>query len=398
MRHFGNVDLAGFTPEPDAVYFSLVPRVVVRYGQALALPLAIVAGLLALAAVIYGWRRRAFTLLGLLTSTLTVPVGLVLVLAAATGVWWLLRLWNPNLHMYALGGWYGAIWTTAGLVFLSLALLAALQCIWRMRLSVAALAAGGLLWWAALALLAAQPLPGFGYVFALPLVPAALAAGWLWWNPPAAHQAWPRALVLAVPSVAAILLITPVVYGLAVFGARMEAITGLPLAALPLPFVVLGSVLLIPQADFLAPIRRWQLAAVLGVLALLCLGMGWVRSGFDATHPKLNAAVYWLDADQQSARWITVDDSRSGRGTGAQLDEWTSQFFAGGATPILFNPWTSGWFNADYPALEAAAPLVSLPHSQVSVLDDSTQGAERTLRLEIRAGSGCARHVCANAG
>ena len=345
MRHFGNVDLDGLQAAPDAVYFSLLPGVVVRYGRALALPLAMGASLLALAAVVYGWRRRAFGLWGLLAGILVVPLGLVAVVAAATGVWWLLRLVNPNWHMYAVGGLYGIAWTTAGLVLLALAVLALLQWGWRVRLSAAALAAGGLLWWAGLALLTAQPLPGFGYVFALPLVAAALAAAWLWSGAAAVRRPWLQALVLAAPACLAILLVTPVVYGLAVFGARMEALLGLPLAALPLPFVALATALLAQQADFLAPVRRWALPAALVILAVLCLGVGWARSGFDQAHPKLNTVVYQLDGDTQSARWITVDDSRSGRGTSAQIDEWTRQFFGAGAAPALFNPWASGWFD-----------------------------------------------------
>ena len=114
VRHFGNVDLDKLEAAPDAVYFSLLPGFVVRYGRALALPLAVAAGLLALVAVVYGWRRRAFGLWGLLAGILVVPIGLVVVLAAATGVWWLLRLLNPNWHMYAVGGLYGASWDDGG--------------------------------------------------------------------------------------------------------------------------------------------------------------------------------------------------------------------------------------------------------------------------------------------
>ena len=130
-----------------------------------------------------------------------------------------------------------------------------------------------------LAVLTAPSLPGFGYVFALPLIPAALAAAWLWSELPTGArpqlQKWLEALVLAVPAVVAIVLVTPIVYGSAVFGARMEALTGLPLAALPLPFVAFAFVLLAQQVDFLAPQRRWALPLVLAVLALLCLTMGW---------------------------------------------------------------------------------------------------------------------------
>lgn len=388
VRHFGNRDLNRFTAEPDAVYFSLLPGLVVHYSGAMAMPLAIFAGALALAAIVFGWRRRAFPLLGLLGGALFVLLGLAVVLAAATAAWWLLRLWNPNLHVYSVGGWYGAVWTTMGLVLLSTAVLGALQWLWRLRLGIGSLAAAGLLWWAVLALLAAAPLPGFGYVFALPLIPAALAAAWCWWNPPAAQKPWLQAAVLAGPAFVAVLLATSILYGLAIFAGRMEGLTGAPLAALPLPFVVFTWALLPQQVEFLAPSRRWVLPLVLLAAAALCLALGWARSGFDATHPKLNTIVYWQDADAGSAQWITVDDSRSGRGTGAQIDEWTHQFFRDGAAPILFNPWPSGWFDVEYPALAAPAPLVALTHSQVNVAEDRMEGAARLLRLQITPAEG----------
>jgi hypothetical protein len=270
------------------------------------------------------------------------------------------------------------------LVLLSLALLAALQWLWRLRLGIGALAAGGLLWWAVLAYLAAAPLPGFGYVFALPLIPAALAAGWNWWRFPTPLPPWPQAIILAVPAFVTILLVTPIVYGLAVFAGRMEAMMGVPLAALPLPFVVFTWALLPQVAEFLTPARRWSLAALLLGAAVLLLAVGWLRSGFDSSHPKLNTAIYWLDADRGTARWLTVDDSRSGRGTGAQLDTWTGQFFTGGATPTTFNPWLSGWFTAEYPALAAPAPPLDLPASAVRLLasEDMADGG-RLLHLEI---------------
>jgi hypothetical protein len=386
VRHFGNANLEGFVAEADAVYFTLLPGIVIYYPSAWALPLAVGAALLALAAVVYGGRRRSFGLLGVLGAVLLAPLGLVLVLAAATGAWYWLRLWNPNWHMYSVGGWYGAAWTTAGLVLLSLATLAGLWWIARRWLSVGVLAAGGLLWWGALALLTAPSLPGFGYLFALPLYVAAPAAAWCWserGRSAEGRSAWARALVLAAPAAVAILLLTPVVIGLAVFGGRLEAITGLPLAALPLPFVVAAWLLLPLQIDFLAPRAGWRLPAVLLAAALLLLAMGVLRSGFDGAHPKLNTMVYWLDADTQVAHWITVNDSRAGRGTNAQLDEWTAQYLGTEPEPTALNPWPSGWFNVEYAALQSPAPLVDQEHSQVALLKDSAVEGGRLLRLEF---------------
>ena len=79
-----------------------------------------------------------------------------------------------------------------------------------------------------------------------------------------------------------------------------------------------------------------------------------------------------------------MDDACSGRGTSAQIDEWTGQFFARGTTPTQFNPWASGWFGVDYPALQGPAPVVNLPHSEVSVVQDgTTNDGGRLLRLQI---------------
>jgi hypothetical protein len=408
VRYFGGADLTALAPtaapEGEAVYFTLLPRLVVHYPGAWALPLALLAALSALAAVIYGWRRRAFTLWGLLGGLLAALLGLILAVALGTAVWYLLRQWNPNLHMYAVGGWYGAAWTTGGLVVLTLALLAALHALWRRRLGVAALAAGGLLWYAALALLAAPGvlgagLPGFGYLFTFPLLLAAPVAAYFWSPRPTAAVAvaaavgsenhaqthpWVTAALLGVPAVAVTLLLAPVVYGMGVFAQRIEAMTALPLLALPLPLVALAWALLAEQAEFVAGGRRGALAAVLLAAAVALLAVGWAQSGFDTAHPRLNTIVYQLDADGGEAQWITVDDARSGRGTTAQLDGWTAQFFPTGAEATRFNPWPSGWFTAEYPALAGPAPVVDLPRSAVRVVEaQGAGGGGRLLLLEI---------------
>jgi len=395
VRHFGNAPLdklAAAGGEPDAVYFSLLPALVIAYPQALALPLALAAALGALGAVVYGWRRAAFSLRALLGALFIPLVGVLLGVAAGTGAWSALRLWNTNYHIYALGGWYGAGWTAAGLALLGLALAAALHWLWRLRLSAGSLAAAGLLWFGALALLTATTLPGFGYLFAWPLLLAAPVAAWGWSQQAHQHQQgqrpWPQALLLAVPAAAAILLVAPVVYGLAVFAGRMEAMTALPLAALPLPLVMLVGALLAAQWEFLTPARRVLLPALLLGAALLLLAVGVARSGFDAVHPKLNSITYWLDADSGEAHWISVDDSRSGRGSAGQLDVWTAQFLGDAPTPTSLNPWLSGWFQAQYPALQSEAAAIPLPHSQVTLLEDAVDGGERRLRLQIAPAAG----------
>lgn len=385
VRRFADADLDELVAvhEPQPVYFSLLPYVIVTYAQDMAQLLALAAGLLALAAVVYGWRRRAFGLLGLLAAIFILPLGMLLATTAGTGAWFLLRNTNSNYHIYSVGGWYGAAWIVGGLTLLALSITAAVQWLWGRRANVNALAAAALLWFAAFAQLTATTLPGFGYLFAWPLLLAAPAAAWCWWKSPARVQPWAAALVLAAPAAAIGMLFSPVVYGLAVFAGRMEAMLAVPLAALPLPLVALAGSLLAPQLEFLTPRRRWQTPALLLAGSLLLVAIGLARSGFDADHPKLNSITYWLDADSGSARWIALNDSRAGRGTRGQLDEWTAQFLGSDPATAAINPWLSGWFEDVYPILQADAPALDLAHSQINVLADHADRGQRRVKLQI---------------
>jgi hypothetical protein len=163
----------------------------------------------------------------------------------------------------------------------------------------------------------------------------------------------------------------------------MEALMGLPVAALPIPFAVLLFALLLPQLAALAPQRqRWLPLGTLVVgVALLLLATS--LSGFSVEQPKANTVIYRLDADTGQAHWLTLNDSRAGRGTRAQLDEWTGQFFPDGGEEVSFNPWLNGWLPGEYPALQKAAPVVELPKTQVNVLSDTVEDGQRRVQWQM---------------
>jgi hypothetical protein len=383
LRHFGNLDLSSLQRSPDAVYFNVAPRLAVHYPGALALPLASMALLLFAAVTILGLRCRRLSIAGILVGALGLLLGLVLAVVLVTMTWWLIRLFNPALHMMTVGGWYRQSFYMWGFVALSLFVVGGLHFLWRRRFRLGDLAVGALFWWMLLALLTATSLTGFSAVFTWPLLAALLSLGWMFWRPESTQVPWAQVLIWLVPTVVALVLAVPLIYMLAIYAGRMEALVGFPSMALPIPMVVLLLGLLLPVFEFLAPSRRrWMpLGALLASLALLGTATG--LSGFDAAHPKTNTVIYWLDANQNQARWITVDDSRSGRGTSAQLDEWTRQFFPNGGQESSVNPWLSGWFTIQFPALEAAAPVADLPSSSLVVLSDETTGTVRRSRLHI---------------
>jgi hypothetical protein len=383
LRHFGNMDLATLPRTPNAVYFNVLPRLVIHYPATLALPLAGLAAILFVVVLVLGLRRRQISLGGVGVGALGLLLSLILSVTLVTLAWWLIRLLNPNLHVMTVGGWYREPLYLWAFVALSIFVVGGLHLFWRRWFRLMDLTVGALGWWVLLALLTATMLTGFSAIFTWPLLAALLALGWTLWRPQSAKHAWAQVGIWFAPTLISLALTVPLIAMLAIYAGRMEAILGLPSMALPIPVIVLLLGLLLPVLEWIAPKRRrWLPVGALFVSLVLVLTATGL-SGFDAAHPKPNTVIYWLDANQNQARWITVDDARSGRDTRAQLDEWTGQFFPDGGQESSINPWLSGWFTTQFPALETSAPVADLPSSSLTLLSDESAGTVRHLRLHV---------------
>ena len=385
-RALGDSPLGDAPPTRNLTYFNLAPSLVVRYPGGWALPLALLAAAALLVALAVGVRRRRLSSGGLAMGALLWLAATLSAIVLVTLFWWGLRALNPHLHQYRVGGWGPmGIYLAA---FCALAVAAGAFWFWlvRRRFSVLSLTAGALLWWALLGVLVARSFPGLGYLFAWPLLIASAALAWWVMGPQDGRGPWATALAAGLPALAAVLLAAPVIYVLGVYAGRMEGMMGIPAAALPIPVVMLALGMAAPALAWLAARRPGWLPPGALLLGVALLGWGWVASAPSAEQPATNTVLYWLDADTHAARWITVNDSRAGRGTRAQLDAWTGQFFAAGAQPTNFDPWLNGWFMQEYPALEAGAPVADAaqtPRSTATVLENAVAGTTRRVRLEI---------------
>lgn len=381
VQHFGNADLRAREPVANPVYFALAPGLTLRYPARYALPLALAAVALYATSLVTGMRRRRLGLRGVAAGAGILLVSIVVAILVVTLAWWGLRWLNVHLHDYRVGGWYGVTWYTAGFCALACAVVATGWWLLR-RMRPADLFAGALMVWAILTIIYARGGAAFSYAFVWPLIVASLLL--LVWN----LDKWPaagwRTLLLAMlPLVASLLLMGPIVYVLGMYAGRIEATMGFPAAALPTLFVVLVMTMAIPVGSVLLQGRYGRLAAGALVLCAIFLMFGCLRSMPSPARPAANTIVYLLDADKSEARWIAVNDSRMGRGTRGQLDEWTRQFL--GATPqtMLFNPWPAGWATAEQPALFAPAPVVDAPRSRIEVASAETAGGGRSLQIVI---------------
>ncbi|WP_435018617.1 M28 family peptidase [Tundrisphaera sp. TA3] len=161
-RHFGNLDLGGFAPEPDAIYFHAFGPHLVVYPASWAWPLAI-AAVVAFAAVVgWGLHRGRLSARGLAAG---LAISLFAIAAATVvpyGLWRIIQPWRTPVPGKHYTGSPQVAWGLA-----AVGLLAALATLWpgRGRASVADRALGGLAWWLVLLIAVTAALPGGSYLF-----------------------------------------------------------------------------------------------------------------------------------------------------------------------------------------------------------------------------------------
>ncbi|MBV8856907.1 MAG: M20/M25/M40 family metallo-hydrolase [Acidobacteria bacterium] len=360
-RRLGGGDLTQ-TKAHDSVYFDLLGLGLVHYPGALTLPLAAVAALGFLVVLVWGLRRGTLGALKVVGGALA---SLAAVLLAAVATFAAVALtqavaggaWTPDGYSYHWG------LLTAGFAAVALAAASGVVLLCRRRLGVANIAAGALIWWAALAVLTALGMPGASYLFTWPLLFAAAALALTLRRAEGAGQAVRPALLLSLCAGPALILFVPVVLLIAV---------ALPLSVAFIPAVLVGllTALLVPQLDAVGAGRRWPLPAAALCAAVLLFGVVSAAARREPSGPKQNTLFYGLDADAARAFWATGD---------GQADEWTAQFINGSRRSTLseFFPFGAREF------LNSEAPVATLQAPAVEVASDAREGDVRTLRLRV---------------
>ncbi|MFF5258870.1 M28 family peptidase [Actinomadura viridis] len=354
-RTLGTTDLATLRAGHDATYFRVF-GVMVTYPQWLVWPLALLsmAALAALAAV--ARRRGLLSLPRLALGAVSGVLPLLLSVVAAQALWSLLAGIRPAYD--TLGG----LLHRPGAFEAAMAVLAMVAVlVWYLALRRAfgpcALAAGALLWPAALGVLCAAYAPGAAFVFTLPALTCALGG--------LGALLLPRLRVTALTAgtaLSAVLLpaLAGTVFqgmGLALGGAAALMVA---LFALTLPPIV--ELVLPEQAAFAVPAAGVVLAGAL-------VGTGLAVDRFDAENPGRTHLAYVLDADRGTAHWVSADPAPPA---------WTRRYVSGHDTTGLPPGYARGPLRTGpAPAVRAAAP-------HVTPLGRSGD----TVRLRVRAGSG----------
>lgn len=348
----------------DAVYFDLFSAVLVHYPTGAAVALAVLSVAAVGALMVWGTRRGTLSVRGVLATSGSVFAAMIVTGVLAFGLWWLVMLVRPELGHLPLSQPHSPGGFAAGFALLTGTVLLLTATLLRYRRS-SELLAGVLLVLCLLLAVSVVTVPGASYVLQWPVV-AALPALWWWTRREREGRDHTGALLAAVSSAVTVVLFAPLVHNLLVA-------LGVSLAWAAMVFAVLGAGLLLPLLVRLP--RSGLLAAVCGLIAVAVLGTSVLTTGFSKEEPRPNAVVYARDLSptaEREAQWLSGDPVP---------DEWTLPVLGQAPEQIDAGSYYPEFSGRDM--LTAPAPAVDLMPPTVEVLQDSTSGGTRTLRLRV---------------
>jgi len=194
VRHIGDLDFGHSRDDSKAVFFTVGRFSVVRYPASWTLPIALIAGAVLIAA---SWCQRGW--LQSLRSVGTTIASVIVVAAAAVGVWIALGSWRSTM------GIAESYLYLAGFIALAAGIGVAVARLTRRLIGTGSDAIGVVAVWWVLGLLITIVAPGMSYLFVWPALAGGLAL--LWRSPPTAGRWWQLAGLVLVSGTALVLLV-----------------------------------------------------------------------------------------------------------------------------------------------------------------------------------------------
>lgn len=371
-RHFGSISLA-HTKAPDAVFFNFIGSWVINYKKDLNILWLALTTLLLVVTFVVGKRREALTVGQVAAGFLLYLLMLVIVVGLFLPINNLVLGLLPYSHTF--NGVYSADGFFIGYMLLALGLFLLLSRAVLHWLRLFSLLMGVFIFWFVLLLALFLAAPAASYLLLFPLLFAlggVLVVFLLDLHQKQESYGYSTVLLLSV--VPAIFLLMPIVQ--VVFVAFSLQ---LPMAMVALFVLLLG--LLLPLLSIIGRSYNWR---GLPLTVLLLLLLGGVEVALAVAHEKpapqrpLHSHVsYFLNADTNQALWISAFQ---------KTDNWNRQFFPNPTT----GPLNELYPMAGIPYLKNEAKALPLAAPVAEVVQDSTAGGARVLRLRLSSPRGAA--------
>jgi len=373
----------GPLPRPstgDAVFFSLPALGLVIYPQGFAVPGAITAAALVLAALVLLRRREHRWLQSIGLGIGAIVVSTVLAAGMAAVVMTVLDRLGDAPPMGGPANSRGLY--AAAVAMLALSLTSAFWTTVRHWASPASLRIGALVVWAVLGLVVAIRLPGVSFLFLWPVVAAAGAVLIeLVSRTNLAKQAanWTATIVVASVIVPVVYTIAVVILGMAVMGGTMIGLVA-----------TMTTWLLGPQLETIARSRRAgvPVAWLIGGVALGAAGTASAR--VSAAHPEPSILAYAFDADTSRA-WLLTPSQLGHRGS------WDARVLGPAARTVVPRApaageappeWLTRAIGPESRTLAAPAPNVAVGLPELTLVSESQADENRRLEIRVRPAAG----------
>ena len=301
LHYFADADLSNLKAETDDVYVNLPLVKMVSYPFSWILPMLILAGLLFLFLIFYGFHKRKLN--GKMIALGFVPLLLSLIICGIAGVfgWKLILALYPQYLEIQQGFTYNGHWYIAFFVFLSLAITFAIYKKFTNKFNEPPYYLAPLLFWLLINVAVFIFLKGAAF-FIIPVFFALLSFFVM------LRQERPNLLAMALLAVPALFLFAPLIQFFPVG-------LGLKMLVISCVFTVLLFGLLWPVFGYYK--MKGLLSTVCLLLAILFFGIAHSKSDFSEERRKPNSLVYYKDADADKTYWLTYDK---------EIDEWTRQY------------------------------------------------------------------------
>ena len=378
-RALGSSDLrpldpiaSGLPPRPDEVWFRFL-GVLVTYPQSWGLPIALVGAAVLVGVVVLARRRGLLGVPGVVVAAASALLAVAAAAGLGAALWALLVALRPE---YAdIGPFLGrpGPYEVADAA-LAVAVVVAWWLLVRRRVGALATAAGAAALLVVLGIVTAVVVPGASFLFAVPGLGSALGLG-----AAVLLRARPVVAVVAVAlgTVPAVVLLLP--FGLDLF--LVAGVSGgLAAAGLALCACACVSVFWDGNARTLrkAPGRAWLLPGAALAVVVVSTGAGFVVDRPDAAHPQASHLAYLLDADADTARWVTRDTAPA---------PWTARYADGPPTTVDLGTGATTARSGPAPRLGVPAPSATVverdPTRLVLALASPRGARGLTLRTDV---------------
>ena len=366
LNHFSDTDLSNLKSTEDKIYFNVPLFKTVTYSYSLIWPMFIVALIIFIVIVFYGFRTSRLAKEDVVKGFVSLFLSIISCLVVGFILWEIIKFLNPQYSEMLHGFTYnGYIYITAFCI-VAISVCACVYSKYYKEENTASLLVAPIVIWLIICALVSQYLKGAGF-FIIPVYFALISLFVL------IKQQKPSLLLLALLCFPLLLIFSPFLKLFPValgFFMKIGAISiSVKLVSMLLIALIFG--LMISVFGFFKHKKRWSY--VLLFIAFCYLISAQFKSGFNEERPKPNSLVYVLNADTNTANWATYDK---------KLDTWTKNFIDDEAKPSEQDNTFSSKYNSGF-TFTKNTEVKEIPHAKVTIYKDTIINDLRHVNMSI---------------